>query len=203
MESGDAQFYTRYSGATQRARILDAITRVVAEKGYAGATVADIVAEAGVSRSSFYELFDGKAQCLVEAYRTATTIAIEKVATATAGALDSGWRIAAETAVHAYFEVVRESPQTSRMVFLDFRSLGAASIEENAQAQSRYVASVLKLQRSLAKLGTSVPTRPEAELGLIFAGIETRVAQALASGDMRALNAVEAAAKTLLVGSDR
>ena len=38
----------------QRARLLDAMIRVVAERGYAAASVTDVVRTAGVSRSTFY-----------------------------------------------------------------------------------------------------------------------------------------------------
>ena len=53
----------------QRAKLLEAMVQVVAEKGYAAATVADAVRVAKVSRGTFYELFDSKQACLSEAYR--------------------------------------------------------------------------------------------------------------------------------------
>ena len=48
----------------QRAKLLEAMVQVVAEKGYAAATVADAVRLARVSRGTFYELFDSKEACL-------------------------------------------------------------------------------------------------------------------------------------------
>lgn len=191
-------FYSRYSGATQRARLLDAVTKVVAEKGYAGARVADIVAVAGVSRSSFYEHFEGKAQCLIDAYRTASTIGIEAVSAAAVEAMDRGWRAAAEAGLAAYFEAIRDAPLMARMLFLDFRSLGPVSIAESASAQSRYVEAVLGLQTALEQNGLDSPHRTGEELRLLFAGIEGRVAEALAAGDPGELDKVEAAAKELI-----
>ncbi|HEY3021063.1 MAG TPA: TetR family transcriptional regulator, partial [Solirubrobacteraceae bacterium] len=43
--------------ANQRARMLDAMARAVAAKGYARVSVADVVQLAGVSRRTFYEQF--------------------------------------------------------------------------------------------------------------------------------------------------
>src|SRR5918998_1895118 len=53
----------------QRARVLRAMGTVVADKGYAAATVADVVRAAGVSRTTFYEQFRSKEDCFLEAYR--------------------------------------------------------------------------------------------------------------------------------------
>ena len=53
---------------SQRARLLAAITRLVAEHGFAALTIGEIAGEAGVSRGAFYEHFDGKEECLLSAY---------------------------------------------------------------------------------------------------------------------------------------
>ena len=46
--------------AHRRNRIVDATARIVAQKGFAALTVADVVAAARVPRSAFYAQFDGK-----------------------------------------------------------------------------------------------------------------------------------------------
>lgn len=51
----------------QRGRILDAVGAMAREKGYAATTVADVVAEAGVTREVFYEQFRGKADAFLAA----------------------------------------------------------------------------------------------------------------------------------------
>src|SRR5450755_1830932 len=52
----------------QRARILSAMVEVASEAGYVGAAVAPVVARAGVSRRTFYELFDGREDCFLAAF---------------------------------------------------------------------------------------------------------------------------------------
>jgi AcrR family transcriptional regulator len=54
--------------ASQRQRILDAVLDVVGERGYAATTVAHVTAVAGVSRTTFYEQFDGKQDAFLAAY---------------------------------------------------------------------------------------------------------------------------------------
>jgi AcrR family transcriptional regulator len=53
---------------SQRARLVEATAHVVAEKGYAAATVADIIGQAGVSRATFYELFEDKEDCFLSCF---------------------------------------------------------------------------------------------------------------------------------------
>jgi AcrR family transcriptional regulator len=48
----------------QRARVLRATLETVSERGYYGTPVAAILARAGVSRKTFYELFDSREDCL-------------------------------------------------------------------------------------------------------------------------------------------
>jgi AcrR family transcriptional regulator len=51
----------------QRTRILTAMVDVVAERGAGNATVAHVVARSGVSRRTFYELFEDREDCLLAA----------------------------------------------------------------------------------------------------------------------------------------
>jgi AcrR family transcriptional regulator len=53
---------------SQRERLLAAVVRVTAEKGYEATTVGDILGDAGVGRESFYELFDDKRDCMLAAH---------------------------------------------------------------------------------------------------------------------------------------
>lgn len=53
---------------SQRGRILKAIIEVVAERGYPETRVVDVISLAGVSRKTFYELFDSKEDCFLVAY---------------------------------------------------------------------------------------------------------------------------------------
>lgn len=54
---------------SQRERLLAAVVKVTVAKGYEATTVGDILAEAGVGRESFYELFEDKLDCLLAAHK--------------------------------------------------------------------------------------------------------------------------------------
>src|SRR6185295_3864410 len=53
---------------SQRRRLLQATTDVVAERGYVKTTVAHILERAGVSRATFYALFADREACFQAAY---------------------------------------------------------------------------------------------------------------------------------------
>src|SRR3954452_2193757 len=53
---------------SQRGRIVRGVAESVAAKGYSATSVADVIARAGVSRSTFYELYDGKESAFLDAY---------------------------------------------------------------------------------------------------------------------------------------
>lgn len=64
---------------SQRSRLIEATARAVAEKGYAAATVADIISGAGVSRTTFYQLFKDKEECFLYCYENLAQAHLELV----------------------------------------------------------------------------------------------------------------------------
>jgi AcrR family transcriptional regulator len=54
--------------ADQRGRMIEAMVHFVLAKGYAATTVADLIGRAGVSRKTFYDLFEDREDLLVAAF---------------------------------------------------------------------------------------------------------------------------------------
>ena len=67
---------------SQRERLLEAAVRVVAAKGYAATTVADLTREAGISRTTFYAMFDDKEGCFLAAYDGVVDALVRRVTAA-------------------------------------------------------------------------------------------------------------------------
>ena len=68
----------------QRARIVQATAELVAESGYAGASIARVAERAGVAQGTVYNHFSGKADLLAEIFRVVVGREVEAVRTATA-----------------------------------------------------------------------------------------------------------------------
>jgi AcrR family transcriptional regulator len=63
----------------QRRRLLSAMVEVLSEHGYEGATVGRICKRAGVSRRTFYDLYDDREGCFLDAFEHAIERLAEKV----------------------------------------------------------------------------------------------------------------------------
>lgn len=103
--------------ASQRGRMLDALTEAVAEHGYAGTTVAHIVKGARVSRETFYERFSGKAECYQAAYEHAIGELLEDAAAALRGPGTPLERLDRTLAV--YLETLSARPAVARAFILE------------------------------------------------------------------------------------
>jgi AcrR family transcriptional regulator len=109
-----------------RGRLLEGMAHAVADKGYAAVTIADIVREASVSRRTFYEHFDGKAECLVALYEAASHNALKVLR----AALDpqQAWDTQLEQALAAYFDCLASNPVLMRTLYVEILGLGPAGL---------------------------------------------------------------------------
>lgn len=175
-------FFTR-SGATQKGRILEAATHVIAEMGYAGATVGQIVSAAGVSRTTFYEHFAGKKECLLASYEVATQIVLTTIATAVVETLPRGWRAAFEAGLDAYLDAIRSEPEIVRAQFVEFGSIGADAVIARKHAREAHTQAILSGAARARAQGGEAPELDAGVIRLLLAGIEERIAQSAAEGD--------------------
>jgi AcrR family transcriptional regulator len=132
----------------QRAKLLDAMVRVVAEKGYEAATVADAVRLARVSRGTFYELFESKEACLAAAYRLGLDVLAARVSEAVRDAGD--WREELRLGLRAYLRTFDEEPLFARVYLLEWAPVSAERDAAIRRFARRY-------GRSYARAGAEVP----------------------------------------------
>jgi AcrR family transcriptional regulator len=132
----------------QRAKLLDAMVRVVAEKGYEAATVADAVRLARVSRGTFYELFESKEACLAAAYRLGLDVLGARVSQAIRDA--EGWREELRLGLRAYLHTFDEEPLFARVYLLAWAPVAT----ERDRAIRRFAR---RYGRSFARGGIAVP----------------------------------------------
>lgn len=57
--------------SSQKLRLMNAMAELASTKGYYDTTIAELVTRAGVSRATYYELFEDKQQCFVETMKEA------------------------------------------------------------------------------------------------------------------------------------
>ena len=175
--------------APGRARLLDAMARVVAERGYAAATVADVVRAAGVSRSTFYDEFASKEELFLETYRHGVDVLVARVEAAVSEA--AGWRAQLRAGIRAYLSTLADEPVFARAYLLEVHAAGPAALDARATALARFAA---RYRESFAQARREHPERREAPaeaLLVLCAGTEQLVAERLRTGDLLHLEGLE------------
>ncbi len=112
---------------SQRERLLAAVVRVTATKGYEAMSVADILEQAGVGRQSFYELFSDKLDCLL----AASDLLIDDLEATAAVACEGSraWPEKMRAALGAVLEWFAGNPEAGRMVLIELAIAGPAARE--------------------------------------------------------------------------
>jgi AcrR family transcriptional regulator len=179
---------------SQRDRLLEATTEVVAEQGYVKTTVADILARAGVSRATFYGLFADKEECFHAAYAATA----ERVASVMAAALE---RVRSspehdplarlDKLLGVYLRSLRDAPALARVFLVEVYAAGPAAIEQRRRSLEQFVDLVAETHRGeTGVLGTRASQRFAAQA---FVGaVSSMVTNAVGADDTEGLLSLHA-----------
>lgn len=112
---------------SQRERILVAMAESCARKGFGATTIADIVQPAGVSRATFYELFEDKEDCFQAAMELSLADAMERVVGAFAP--DKPWATLVRDSAAAFLDLLASRPAFARMALVEAPASGQRAFE--------------------------------------------------------------------------
>jgi AcrR family transcriptional regulator len=156
--------------AEQRSRLLAAVVETVAELGSQEMTVSDLVRRSGISRKTFYQLFDNKGEAVLAAYRALGERLSARVDEAIGGQQDRPERVSgAISAVTQFFaELDADSraflaeapayPEVDRVRLAAMHSLAERLASPNASAPDVCAeATVGALYRLLTSLPADAP----------------------------------------------
>ncbi len=116
----------------QRARMLAAMVQEVAERGVANVAVAHVVGRSGVSRRTFYEIFEDREDCFLAAFDEA----LARISATVVPAYErSGtWRSKMRAALTALLESLAADPATGRLLIVESLAAGPAARERRQHA---------------------------------------------------------------------
>jgi AcrR family transcriptional regulator len=176
------------TSASQCARMLDGVTRAVADKGYARVTVGDVVSEAGVSRRTFYEQFKDKEDCFLAAYATGTEALIKEMVESSLGmGADADWQDVLEVAIDSYVGGLAADPEFAKTFLVDVLGAGHAAVELRVQVYEQFVQQYVILARRAARQHAEIGEVPEVYLRALVGGIGELVQQHLLTKDAKTL----------------
>jgi AcrR family transcriptional regulator len=146
--------------------LLAAVVRVTAAKGYEAMSVADILAEAGVGRESFYDLFDDKRDCVLAAH----TVLIDHLEATVRAIYDEPgpWVDRVRRSLAAMLEWFATDPAAARVAVVELAAVGPESRERFQEIFERF-SRILEEGRKGA--AAPDPSRPHASELAIGAGL--------------------------------
>jgi AcrR family transcriptional regulator len=162
----------RVSGI-QRSRLLAAMVEVAVERGVAGVSVAHVVARAGISRRTFYELFEDRDDCFHAAFDLAVARVEEVVLPAYA--MRASWREGVRAGLTALLGFLDVEPGLGMVLIVDALNAGPRVLERRAQLLQTLIG-IVELGRGEGRSGTEgPPLAAEGVVGGVFSVIHARM----------------------------
>jgi AcrR family transcriptional regulator len=124
------------STETRRQLILEAMVRAVGRQGYKATSVADVIEEAGVSRTTFYRHFEDKHECFLAAYDLVVDRVIGEVTERCEGERD--WLDRVRTGLTTIVNMFALDPELARTAIVEVAAAGADARQRHWDAVSRF-----------------------------------------------------------------
>jgi AcrR family transcriptional regulator len=124
---------------SQRNRIHQAMIEVVSERGYPETRVVDVIGVAGVSRKTFYELFESKEDCFLAAYDALLVNLIEDAGDAF-GSKGTGapWADRIEATLSALLDHLATHPSEARFAIVEVLAAGPKALARRDAALRQF-----------------------------------------------------------------
>ena len=162
----------------QRLRIFLGMAEAMREKGYVGTPVAEIIRRAGVSRETFYQLYDDKLSAFLAAFDLVGAVLLDRLQRSLDG--PGGPLERFERAFAAYLDTIAAEPGHARLFLVEVHAAGPEAMARRTQIQRQIADALADL------LGAE---SPEARFTCqtLVAAVGAMVTGPLVDGDVRAL----------------
>lgn len=189
----------------QRRRVLAGLAAALGERGFAATTIADVVAAASISRSTFYAHFEDKEAAFVALYEAGADLVlgvIEQV-DAEARAAGAGWRERVETVASAYFRTLADGGEVTRSLLTGIQGLGGEARRARRAVLDRYVDLFAGLARDVAATTPELREPSRTLLLAAVAGMNELLLRAVDDGTLDDLDTLVASATELVTATMR
>lgn len=121
---------------SRRQLILEAMVRVVGRKGYKLTSVADVIEEAGTTRTTFYRHFDDKQDCFLAAYDWVVERVLDEVIANCNG--EQPWLERVRSGLTTIVELFALDPELARTAIVEVAAAGADARQRHWNAVSKF-----------------------------------------------------------------
>jgi AcrR family transcriptional regulator len=171
-------------GLSPRERLLWSMVREMAEKGYDALTLADVVGRAGVSKSTFYDEFANKDECLFCAYDRVIDELVHYVEDAYRR--EGPWPERLRDALDALLRALAAEPEVAQMAAVAFPAAGPEAHQRYREALDRFLP-LFREGRAFSLRGEELP--PDVDL-MAVGGAEVIIFDEVVSGRVSRLPAM-------------
>src|ERR1700742_1287780 len=120
----------------RRQPILAAMIRVVGAKGYKNTSVADVIEEAGTSRTTFYKYFEDKHDCFLAAYQMLVEQVFGEIVANCDG--EATWTTRMTSGLTTLVDRFADDPQLARTAVVEVAAAGAEARQLHTAAIARF-----------------------------------------------------------------
>jgi AcrR family transcriptional regulator len=123
---------------SQRNRIHQAMIEVVSVRGYPETRVVDVIGVAGVSRKTFYELFESKEDCFLAAYDVLLDNLLTDATNGFESKAGAPWAERVAAALEALLEHLAEHPDEARFAIVEVLAAGPKALARRDAALRQF-----------------------------------------------------------------
>ncbi len=170
----------------QRTRMLAAMVEVVAEHGFGEASVGQVVARSGVSRRTFYEIFEDREDCFLAAF----DVAIDRIAATVVPIYQRAgkWRERIRAALAALLDLLDYEQAIGRLVIAEALAAGPNVLGRRRRALTQVIAAVEEARSEAKSREGPPPLTAEGIVGGVFSLIHSRMLEEESSPLLELLN---------------
>lgn len=160
----------------QRMRLITGVVESVGNVGYTDTSVASIIRIAGISRETFYQIYDSKLACYLDAFDVIATVLADHMRRASDSAGTPLDRI--DGAIDAYLSAIAAEPAFARLFLIESYAAGPEAMRRREHLQQEFAAAMADL----------LEIDPDDEAGrfvcrLITAGVSSMITNAVMEDD--------------------
>lgn len=165
---------------SQRRRLFLGLSRAVSRKGYAAASVADVLAEVRISRRTFYELFNDKEDCFLAAYELAHGALMHHIRKAHQGKPNALEQIKAGNAADLHF--IAAEPELAQAFMVGIRSAGPRAMQRRAEAHLEFADLHKQIHQRFRLENPQLPELPDVVFLALVGGINKMITSEIEAG---------------------
>jgi AcrR family transcriptional regulator len=167
----------------KRERILKGMLQAVGKKGYERATVQDAISEASLYRQAFYDSFDDKEDCYLQALDAGSAWIELAMREATVG--QATWRDQLRGALTGLLRFLDSEPEVGRALLVEVHAAGPLAVGKRSEAMERAATMMDNAREESEALAPAISA--EAVVAGILAVLHSRLAAEQTDGFARLL----------------